>query len=266
VDIFPDVKTSTDFASLGLEASGPDASLNSLTGSGFSVSYHAEAGVYVIDVPSSPPGGFYENTGNTPNTRFWNGRIQDTGTGSSLGASVFKPRADNPVIQLTYTTFAMYGSNYQQGPFGFVAFGTPTPASAMPVTGSASYTAAVEGSTLSSGTYSDYIKGTATLQFNFGAGTLAGHFDPVIYDLLAYGDGGLSLGRYDFVNTVYGVGSTSFSGGLHQAGLGSDGSFDGLFTGPNAQELMARWSAPFLDPRTHSMSSMFGVWVGKKGP
>jgi hypothetical protein len=65
------------------------------------------------------------------------------------------------------------------------------------------------------------------------------------------------------VNTVYGSGSTTFSGQLANAGFAQNGTFDGQFTGPIAQELMARWSAPFIDPATSQQSTMFGVWVGR---
>ena len=74
---------------------------------------------------------------------------------------------------------------------------------------------------------------------------------------------GVELGRYDFLNTVYGSGSTTFSGQLSKLGIAQFGAFDGQFTGPNAQELMARWSAPYIDPVTSQVSTMFGVWVGK---
>jgi hypothetical protein len=73
----------------------------------------------------------------------------------------------------------------------------------------------------------------------------------------------LPLGTYDFVNTVYGSGGTSFSGQLSTSGISDKGTFDGIFTGPNAEELMARWIAPYLDPISKSQSQMFGVWVGK---
>jgi hypothetical protein len=261
VDIFPATDQSTTFASLGLEATGRGSPVEELTRDGFSVSYNAEAGVYIFDVPSSGPGGFYENTGNTPSSRFWNGEIAEASTNVSVYASVLKPTPTNPVIQLTYTTYALYGSTYQGGPFGFVAFGSPTPQGAIPVTGTATYNAAVEGATLDTG---EFVKGSATLQFNFGPGTLSGHFDPVIYDYLAYGDAGLSLGRYDFTNTIYSFGSTNFSGDLVRAGLNGHGSFEGRFTGPVAQELMSRWTAPYIKPGSNTPSEMFGVWVGRK--
>ena len=104
------------------------------------------------------------------------------------------------------------------------------------------------------------IRGNATLQFNFGAGTLAGHFDPV-HELNGVST---NLGTYNFVSTVFGVGSTSFSGALSLTGTSTLGAFDGRFTGPAAQELMARWTAPCLAPGTQRPGEMFGVWVGKK--
>ena len=43
---------------------------------------------------------------------------------------------------------------------------------------------------------------------------------------------------------------------------GANQRFNGMFTGPAAQELMSSWIAPYtLNGQT---STMFGVWVGKK--
>ena len=42
------------------------------------------------------------------------------------------------------------------------------------------------------------------------------------------------------------------------------GAFDGRFTGPAAEELMARWTAPYLNPSTQQWKDMFGIMVGKK--
>jgi hypothetical protein len=49
---------------------------------------------------------------------------------------------------------------------------------------------------------------------------------------------------------------------LSRSGIAEHGTFNGLFTGPSAQELMARWTAPMPGPNT--TQQMFGVWVGKK--
>jgi len=246
---------------LGLEGDyGIDPS--QLAKNGFAVSYDAASNRYIIDVPSKPAGGFYEYTGNSPNSEFWGGALEDPsapGTFQVGDFSVYKPSPANSEIQLSYTSFVWYHNGCPMGcTFGVMAFGSATPASAIPVSGSASYQARIAGNTLDS-TY--YIKGTSTLNFNFAAGTLGGHFDPLIYDM---GGGALPLGRYDFANTVFGVGSTNFSGNLTHSGTSELGAFEGLFTGPNAQELMARWTAPYLNPATKQWSDMFGVWVGKK--
>ncbi len=94
------------------------------------------------------------------------------------------------------------------------------------------------------------IEGTASLLFNFGAGQLSGHFDPVYFYLGGMGKSS-PLGQYGFVNTVYSAGSTTFSGQLSNPSVTGVGSFDGMFTGPNAQELMSSWSAPYHDPITN---------------
>ena len=257
VKIFDGINASTQFATVGLESSGGPN--NTLSNNGFSVRYDASAGTYMMDFPSTPEGGFYQNGGATPNSHFWSGYVGEASGNAYAGAYVLKP--SNPDLQLTYTSYVSYdGSLMSPEPFGFVAFGTATTPGAMPVTGSATYEALADGITFDPGYY---IRGSAALQFNFGNGTLAGHFDPLIYDL---GGGALSLGRYDFVNTVYSVGSPTFSGELAHSGIADHGSFDGLFTGPSAQELMARWTAPYVNPNTHATSTMFGVWVGKTGP
>jgi hypothetical protein len=260
VIIFPDVTSSTQFATLGYEAASSSKSPGSLVGSGFSVSYDASAKAYTIDVPSAEPGKFVSSTSNDS---FWEG---DLGDPDSLRMNVLKPSPTNPAVKLSYTTFASYGdiicpwdcqTTY---PYGFVAFGSATPSGAVPVSGNATYSANVAGIAADVGYF--YADGSATLDFNFGAGTLGGHMDAQITDGYTKWD----LGRYDFVNTVFGVGSTSFSGELSHSGTSSLGAFNGIFTGPSAQELMARWSAPYLIPVTNDWSTMFGVWVGKKGP
>jgi hypothetical protein len=51
---------------------------------------------------------------------------------------------------------------------------------------------------------------------------------------------------------------------LQTSGIAQLGSFNGLFTGPAAQELMARWRAPYLRPGTQSQSEIAGVLIGRK--
>ena len=251
--VFPGVTTSTDFAAQGYEGPTQGPSANLLTSSGFSVRYDASSGEYIFDLPASAPGTVsVAQTGE----RYWNGSLSGQPVGSGiLAVNVFRPGPQNwDFPNLTYTSFAEYST--AAGRTGQVAFGQATAASAMPLTGAATFSAFAAGQTEQG--YS--VRGSATLQFNFGAGTLSGSFDPYIYDLLA---GNTPLGHYDFANTVYGSGSTTFSGELARSGVADRGSFNGQFTGPGAEELMARWTAPLPNAGTNTTSQMFGVWVGR---
>jgi len=257
VTIFPEIKSSTSFATIGLELS--EASPPALISTGFSVAYDAASGLYVMDVPATSPTPFYQWTNNTPNATWWNGALIEPGGNSPANVKVLKP--DNPELKLSYTTLAGYDTfGIGGGTIGWLAFGTATSAGAVPTVGTASYAALVRGSDISN---SGMIQGTASLLFDFSAGKLAGHFDPVF---LSYGGLGetQSLGRYDFASTVYSSGSATFSGQLSSSNFGQNGTFSGQFTGPNAQELMATWAAPFHDPIKNIDSAMFGVWVGAK--
>ena len=51
---------------------------------------------------------------------------------------------------------------------------------------------------------------------------------------------------------------------MRHATNSTSGSFDGLFTGPAAQELMATWTASAIDPNTQAPIDLFGIWVGKR--
>ena len=258
--IFPNITTSTTFAALGLEASSRNIAASSLVGTGFSARYDATSNAYIIGLPTQAPGTFVgDPDGRGPG--FWVGNIQGTIFDDvSIATST-------PNNQLAYTSIGD-ADGYYTSALSFFAFGSATPPSGMPVSGSATYIADVFGTTLDSDPShfpTKTIGGTATLQFDFGAGTLAGHFDPVL-NVLGPSNSVIAtnLGSYNFVNTVYAAGKTDFSGQLSISGASSPGAFDGQFTGPAAQELMARWTAPYLIPGSQQWSQMFGVWVGKK--
>jgi hypothetical protein len=109
-------------------------------------------------------------------------------TGATLGNAYFEGSG-----KYSYTGIA---SISQDDGYTRFVYGTDTPASGVPVTGSASYAADFYGS---GGGYS--VGGTAEFDFDFAKGTLAGYLkgwanDPagwVPYD----------LGQYNFVNNVY---------------------------------------------------------------
>jgi hypothetical protein len=252
VSIFPSITTNTEFAVLGLEAGGLNTPASALTMNDFRVRYDAADQAYLIDLPSTDEFRF-DSIG--ADASYWYGGVGG-GFYFDTYIDVFKPTSTNPEIQLAYTSFGIT-SGYYHSQFGFFAFGSATPSSGVPVTGTANYNALIAGAPLD---INGLIKGDATFQFNFGNGTLGGHFDPI----LRYGGVETSLGSYNFVSTIFGVGSATFAGGLSHSGTSSLGAFDGRFTGPAAQELMARWTAPYLNPSTHQWNEMFGVMVGKK--
>lgn len=262
--IFPNITTSTDFAVVGLEASNrsypfnPPINNNSLISDGFSVKFDAASNAYVIGLPSQAAGTF---SAAGQNSSYWYGTIKGTAFDN---VALYRPSAaDN----LAYTTYGI-ADGYYTSLLSYFAFGSATPASGIPLSGSATFDAVVAGATMDDTSHfpSRTISGNATLQFDFGAGTLAGHFDPILNSSIPGSANPMTtnLGSYNFVNTVFGAGKADFSGQLSVSGASSLGSFDGQFTGPAAQELMARWNAPYLLPGTQIWSQMFGVWVGKK--
>lgn len=242
VKIFPGVTTTTNFAVLGYEASG-----TAPIGDGFSVRYDAAQQAYIIDTPFFAPGKFDATSEDAVS---WN---------ADSFATVLKPKPANPASDFEYTTLAKYyGCPWDCFNLGVLAFGTATPQLAVPTTGIATYDAIVAGITLDTGLA---VGGTASLQFDFAAGTLAGSFEPILNPDVTP----VSLGQYSFLDTVYGVGDATFSGGMRHTGNNLTGAFNGLFTGPNAQELMARWTASYVNPSTQQNADMFGVWIGKDG-
>jgi hypothetical protein len=249
---FSNVTTNTDFAVLGLEASGLNVPADTLARDGFSVRYDAATQGYLVDTPAT---GEFRFLSSAEDSSYWHGFVNNGFYGGTI-VDIFKPTSTNPEIQLAYTSFGTT-TGYYAPQFGFVAFGQATPESGVPVTGSATYNGLIAGRPLDQ--YAT-IGGDATFQFNFGAGTLAGHMDPVF----EYNGVRTNLGSYNFINTLFGVGSATFSGRLSNSGTANLGSFEGRFTGPAAQELMARWAAPYRNPSTQQWNEMFGVIVGRR--
>ena len=228
-------------------------------------SFDAATNSYQISVPGFQPGTLastsYNGTSGQPAT----GSTSRVTSGSSSTLQSLFITLPVPGTHFSPYTYTSLGEWYGQtgvsatgdllNASGSFAYGIPTQSGGVPVTGSATYIAMIDGATVDG----EFVSGDATLQFNFAAGTLAGHLDPTLCPFDCE-----SLGRYDFTNTVFGVGSTSFSGTLSKAGLPGTGSFDGLFTGPTGEELMARWSAPYQQPGSSQTGQMFGVLVGKR--
>lgn len=163
-----------------------------------------------------------------------------------------------------YTGLAYHLESQFGRAVGVFAYGIPTSPGDIPTTGTASYSAEIYGLPGARSGQAGYeIGGNAELSFNFGLGTLSGFMHPNLSDAWFTYD----LGQYDFTQTVYSTGSTTYSGKFIVPGGGStaDSGFNGVFTGPNAAELMAEWHAPFRDPNNNNQwANMSGLWIGKK--
>ncbi len=188
---------------------------------------------------------------------------------------VFRPADSNPVIALSYTSFAAWTyrnlnyATYYDVDQGWVAFGQATPANAVPKSGSATYSAAIFGqsdiATAANGTQRSYeISGTGRFQFNFGTGALSGWLHPLMRDPTT--SSSYDLGQYDFADTTYTSGSQVFYGSFANTSAYpySDHDFQGQFTGPAAQELEGRWRTATIDPVTSRTLDIFGIVVGKQ--
>jgi hypothetical protein len=159
-----------------------------------------------------------------------------------------------------------YGSVFRwsaTGSFqGVEAVGIPTAASAIPVSGSATYTAFALGSTseVGGGKIMDRsVLASMILNFDFGAGSLTGRIvpelDPEWHDY--------PLDTLNFRDTVYSVGKTTFSGKFDTS-LPGVNSFEGLFTGPAAQGVIGNFAFPYRSPLDGQTYQAGGAFVGKQ--
>lgn len=237
------------------------------------ISYSASESRYTVSLPGYQEGKLLPTGGNGSfNESGW---INLASTVSDLtdGAG---PETQYVIVTLawpgtskySYTSFGRWSGALPMGHNdGVFAYGTPTGARAVPITGSASYNGEIRGLTNGEpfsptsgvGPVLDVV-GTVSLSFDFRAGTLSGEMKPQlapIWDLEP-------LGTYAFRDTVYSTGSPTFSGAFDVPGSSAKSWFTGSLTGPQGQELMANWLAPFRHPNTGGLGTMSGVWVAKR--
>jgi hypothetical protein len=105
------------------------------------------------------------------------------------------------------------------------------------------------------------MSGGIQLNFDFGLGSLSGNITPSIFYYATYDD--YSLSPISFRNAVYSRGSTTFSGQF-DTNLPGLNSFSGLFTGPNAQELIGNFALPYQSPIDGQTYQADGGFVGAK--
>jgi hypothetical protein len=223
-------------------------------------SWSAEAKAYEITVPGFAPA-------RLSLTFPGNNAVAFTGTDASgnklpLAFSVWRPGDGG--LNFTYSSLAYYSTypDNATNPYLWAnfAYGIPTVAGDVPTTGTANYDAKIFGVTTSNNGYD--IIGDARLTFDFSGGSLSGYMQPRLFSDWDGVD--RALGQYDFKQTIYSVGSTTFAGKFVVPGGDFDSTFHGQFTGPHAAELIAGWQAPYLDPFDNLWKSMGGVWIGKK--
>ena len=144
----------------------------------------------------------------------------------------------NPLIVLTYVQYGHWrrsstSSGVTSTNDTYVVFGSKTPSSGMPLTGSASYTTYLDGTFVDkNGVYA--VTGTGGLTANFGAGTIS-------YNATLNGDregGGtdIAFGALTGSGTIS-FGSSGFKGTGTTNGSGYKLDVNGNFYGPAAQEI-----------------------------
>jgi hypothetical protein len=142
----------------------------------------------------------------------------------------------------------------------FEVFGLNTSATAMPTTGTASYSGVVYGRgsdpAVSSGDVS--VGGTGTVNANFGAGTLTASLNINVTPV--NGGATQSLGSFGYSGTISG---SSFNANAYAITPNAAGYINGGFFGPIANEFGGVFT---LDTNLNSSQAgnLAGVIVGKK--
>ena len=145
---------------------------------------------------------------------------------------------------------------------GFEAIGIATAAGAVPVTGNATYTGGLWGST--SETHSDSavtLFGGIELSFDFGLGSLSGKISPSVFNYADSDD--YTLAPISLRETIYSSGSTTFSGKF-DTDIAGVNFLTGRFTGPHAEELIGDFALPYRSPIDGQPYEADGAFVAGK--
>lgn len=188
----------------------------------------------------------------------------------ALRLTTYQPGTGNDELALTYASFAkldiasLVGTGRQQVFEAFLPFGVTTPASQMPVVGTASYSGRLYGTAGSAHAFGgnwggprpiDFydLTGAASFVANFANGTLAATLRPIGVnrtDGTSFDFGDIKL-SYFFI----GGASTLSSATGYQAGA---------FFGPTANELGVTFRANTRNPAGTDDMVLTGVAVGKR--
>ena len=249
VEIFKS-PASQEFAALGI-------------GSDLRIRYDATTGRYevlsganwvqIVDNPATAP------AAGSPNQSF---------IISGAQGSFFNIRVHHAAIGAgdvyTYSNLANW-SDTTTSMSGTTAIGVATPAGAVPITGSATYNGVIQGLTAETFDSADgqgilraSVSGSIRLTFDFASAGLSGFIAPTMHANNMY-----QLPVLNFVDSIHAVGSGTFSGRFDTALAGANG-FNGLFTGPNGQELIGRFAFPYNSPLNGSLQEASGAFIAKQ--
>ena len=238
--------TRPQIAAIGVSRSDPDPAPRFGASEQLQVRYVQASNSYEVQLPHS---------------QSWAAVSHEGPAGSPWLSEIFK--GDTAALLLgsehhQYSELFMWTDNH--GLHGYEAIGMATPAEGVPITGSASYSGQILGSSPEDHTdFGVTITGSINLSFDFGAGKLTGSISPILEQtLVAY-----PLESVSFRDTVYSKGSTAFSGKF-DTNLPGLNSFSGLFTGPNAQELIGNFALPYRSPLDGHTYQSDGAFVGAR--
>ena len=222
-----------------------------------SIRYSVADQAYFVTLPGFPEGRRANDT-----------RLVDPATTNALGPTVSLTGA-----MTTYATVASWSSRTltatgEDFAYGYFAFGNPTAGSAVATTGSATfagYFAAVSdaaGSRPSEGFVTPIIAGgPVSMNVDFAGGTLSGTLTPTLSCNNCFES---YLPAIPFTGMLAAAGSNGFTGSFTTSVPGVN-SITGLFVGPSAQENIARFQLPVVDPYgVDGIYNLTGVWAVKR--
>ena len=162
-------------------------------------------------------------------------------------------------IELSYTSFVRSLETITDGAgdlvdqqLSYFAFGNATPADQLPQTGTASYTGALFGDVTDGTQVLSSLRGSSTMQVDFGSMDLTGSLAPVATDL---NGATRDFGSFDFAGTI-----DSFTATFEALFSSAQGSLAGRFYGDRAQEFAATFGIVLPDEGLR----LEGVTVGKE--
>lgn len=262
-----DKSNSQGFTALGADATFHlDKASNSVTprtvaGAGtVAIRYSVADQAYLVTLPGFAEGKLASDS-----------KVLDRSTGSPIGPTVTLPT--DLGSSMTYATIASWwsrapSSTGEDFAYGYLAFGKPTAGDAVPITGSASFTgqfAAVSDAAFSRANEGFVTPiqagGPVSMMVDFAAGTLRGTLTPKISCDNCFES---YLPAIAFNATLAGAGANGFTGSF-TTGVPGANSIVGLFVGPAAQENIARFQLPVVDPYgIDGIYHLTGVWATKR--